>query len=200
MNDISNLTHESLPSSANLIKATLFAIVIACIILIVAILPAEYGIDPTGIGNKLGLTLLANDQGESSASTEKNIIQIDEKKKRESAELLYTSKEPFKTKSLTLTLLPNQGAEIKAIMEQGQTFIYNWQSSAEVYMDMHAEETNAAQDVFTSYWESNKIKSANGNYIAKFSGTHGWYWQNKTTEAIEINLEISGFFKDVYMP
>ena len=49
-------TNSELPSKAKLVKSTLLSIVIAGIILVTAVLPAEYGIDPTGIGSALGLT------------------------------------------------------------------------------------------------------------------------------------------------
>jgi hypothetical protein len=45
-----------LPSSKKLLISTLLAIVIAAILLVTVVLPAEYGIDPTRIGRVLGLT------------------------------------------------------------------------------------------------------------------------------------------------
>ncbi|MCK5872336.1 MAG: hypothetical protein KAG26_05880, partial [Methylococcales bacterium] len=48
-----------LPSFKRLFISTFFAIVLAGIILIFGVLPAEYGIDLTGLGQKMGLTALA---------------------------------------------------------------------------------------------------------------------------------------------
>ena len=45
-----------LPSSARLLRSTLLALAIAALLLVVAVLPAEYGVDPTGVGRTLGLT------------------------------------------------------------------------------------------------------------------------------------------------
>ena len=45
-----------LPSSAQLIKSTLIAIITAIVLLITIVLPAEYAIDPTGVGRLLKLT------------------------------------------------------------------------------------------------------------------------------------------------
>jgi hypothetical protein len=56
---MSNAESDSLPGTARLIKATLIALLVAGVLLITTVLPAEYGIDPTGIGTKLGLTVLA---------------------------------------------------------------------------------------------------------------------------------------------
>ena len=47
---------DQLPSSKQLLVSTLAAFVVAMILLITVILPAEYAIDPTGIGRGLGLT------------------------------------------------------------------------------------------------------------------------------------------------
>ncbi len=47
---------EELPSAARLLRSTALAIVAAAAILMTAVLPAEYGIDPTGVGRILGLT------------------------------------------------------------------------------------------------------------------------------------------------
>jgi hypothetical protein len=46
----------SLPSSAQLARSTVLALVVATVLLVTCILPAEYGVDPTGIGRMIGLT------------------------------------------------------------------------------------------------------------------------------------------------
>ena len=48
-------SNTELPSTCKLIKSTIIAIGIATIILVTTVLPAEYGIDPTGAGELLGL-------------------------------------------------------------------------------------------------------------------------------------------------
>lgn len=47
---------EVAPSGAALARSTLLALVIAGVLLVTCVLPAEYGIDPTGVGRILGLT------------------------------------------------------------------------------------------------------------------------------------------------
>lgn len=49
-------TRAQLPSNGQLIRSTLIALVSAALILVTVILPAEYAIDPTGVGRALGLT------------------------------------------------------------------------------------------------------------------------------------------------
>lgn len=43
-------------SSRKLLRSTLVALLMAALLLLPVVLPAEYGIDPTGVGRKLGLT------------------------------------------------------------------------------------------------------------------------------------------------
>jgi len=54
---MSNIQSE-VPSTRRLLKATALAIAVAGIILVTTVLPAEYGIDPTGVGSHLGLDVL----------------------------------------------------------------------------------------------------------------------------------------------
>jgi hypothetical protein len=45
-----------LPSARQLVRSTLLALLVATVLLVTCILPAEYGVDPTGIGRMIGLT------------------------------------------------------------------------------------------------------------------------------------------------
>src|SRR3546814_19247413 len=49
---------QALPSTGRLLKATAVAVAVAAVILVTTVLPAEYGIDPTGISTQLGLNVL----------------------------------------------------------------------------------------------------------------------------------------------
>jgi hypothetical protein len=49
-----------LPSSAQLLRSTCIAATVAAALLVTMVLPAEYGIDPTGVGRALGLTQMAD--------------------------------------------------------------------------------------------------------------------------------------------
>jgi hypothetical protein len=44
------------PSPAMLRRVTMAAVLVAAFVLVAAVLPAEYGVDPTGLGKRLGLT------------------------------------------------------------------------------------------------------------------------------------------------
>jgi hypothetical protein len=198
VHDISDLSCEGLPSNKSLIKASVIAFFVGCILLVTIVLPAEYGIDPTGIGSKVGLTQMSKASETKSADT---TMQFEGVELTSTIEPVWKSSIPFRSDTMTLTLLPNQGAEIKAIMNKNENLVFNWEVKGGVaYFDMHGEALNAIGDEFTSYWEGDKESNANGAFIAPFDGTHGWYWQNKGSEPIEVHLSTSGFYKELYTP
>ncbi len=47
-----------LPSTKKLVKSTIIAAVSAAVVLVTVVMPAEYNIDPTGVGKVLGLTTM----------------------------------------------------------------------------------------------------------------------------------------------
>lgn len=55
MHNVNIPTEVELPSSRRLFVSSLLALVVAAVILVTVILPAEYGIDPTGVGRAIGL-------------------------------------------------------------------------------------------------------------------------------------------------
>ena len=57
----------ALPSRSGLFKATAIAAAAAFLVLLLAVLPAEYDIDPTGFGAAIGLTRLSSATEESAA-------------------------------------------------------------------------------------------------------------------------------------
>ena len=198
MHDISDLSCEGLPSNKSLIKATLTAFFAGCILLVTIVLPAEYGIDPTGIGSKMGLTQMNKYSDTKSADTR---IQFEGVELTSTVEPVSKSSIPFRSDAMTLTLLPNQGAEIKAIMNKNKSLVFNWEVKGGVaYFDMHGEALDVVGDEFTSYWEGDNESNASGAFIAPFDGTHGWYWQNKGLESIEVHLSTSGFYRELYTP
>ncbi len=197
MKDISKNDTECLPSTPQLIKATLLAFAVAMLLLVTAVLPAEYGIDPTGIGSKIGLTMLNS----------ANASQTDDNKKALTSSIetraltpVWKGNTTYRTDTMELVLQPRQGAEIKALMKAGENFVFNWKvDGGSVSFDMHGERPKANGE-FTSYWQGQAQASASGSFDAPFEGTHGWYWQNDGTSPVTIHLTTSGFYTGLYMP
>ncbi len=203
---VTSPTPAEVPSTGQLIKASLIALGVAAALLIVAVLPAEYGIDPTGIGGKLGLKVLHDAQASkgmskpagAGASQSLNLL-APTVSPVSPVSPVSRKTVPYRSDRMTLELAPGQGAEIKARMKAGENFLFHWQSTSPVHFDMHGERLNAG-DEFTSFWLGRAQAQASGAFAAPFAGTHGWYWQNPGSEAVTVTLDISGYFAELYRP
>lgn len=208
------------PSLQRLLKATAIAIVVASVLLITTVLPAEYGFDPTGIGAKLGLNKL----GEAAAATQPVVNETPVPAKQPVAadntvpgeEKLDAVGQPikpiddtvvskhegdFRTETMTVTIAPNKGAEIKTKMKAGDSFVFHWEvSGGEVASDMHGDKLNAAEGEYTSYWIANPRASASGSFTAAFEGKHGWYWLNRGDKPVTVTVKVSGFQTELFRP
>lgn len=202
-------THNThpLPTLSQLLKATGIALAAAAAILITVVLPAEHGIDPSGIGKALGLTRL------STASDKTALAPLPDTSVATSsstagdapitpslAVAVAKSEVPFRSDEMMLTLEPFEGAEIKASMRKGERFVFSWiVQGGKVNVDMHGERPNAG-DEFTSYWKDTKQASAQGTFVAPFDGSHGWYWQNRGEQPVTVKVRVSGFYEKLYRP
>lgn len=179
----------------DLLKATIVAAVVAAVILVTVVLPAEYGIDPTGAGGVLGLTKMA-------AATEDDFgatggVQTAQES-ASSADVVSKTDVPMRTDSMSVTLQPGEGAEVKARMKAGERIVFEWLSvGGPVNFDMHGEEPGAG-DKFTSYWADRQQESAAGVFVAPVDGTHGWFWRNRGDAPVEVTVKVSGFFEELY--
>ena len=197
------------PTLPQLTKATALALIVAGAILITAVLPAEYGIDPTGIGKGLGLTTLSASTNANTASTLlpaastatlPNSTAVVAPVVQASTATVTKSGVPFRSDEMSLTLQPDEGSEIKAAMRKGEQFVFTWVADGgKVNFDMHGEQPNAGEK-FTSYWKDKQQTSAQGIFVAPFDGTHGWYWRNRGDKPVTVKVNVSGFYEKLYRP
>ncbi|MCY7317730.1 MAG: transmembrane anchor protein, partial [Ramlibacter sp.] len=68
MNNTAMPSLQELPSTARLLRSTGIAMLVALLLLVTAVMPAEYGIDPTGIGRLLGLQAMGEIKSSAQAS------------------------------------------------------------------------------------------------------------------------------------
>ena len=206
-----------LPTSRSLIKATLSASIIAAAILVLAVLPAEYGIDPTGVGSQLGLVALAStetpDAVESPAATAASDTVVAAApasgpeldavgQPAQAVEASHVSKrsDAFRSDQMTIILAPGKGEEIKAAMQSGAGFVFEWTASAPVAVDMHGERKEAKEGEYTSYWIEPSLERGAGAFTAPFKGSHGWYWLNRSDVPITVMVQVTGFQQKLYRP
>ena len=188
------LTAADLPSSARLGRATLLAAAIAGVMLVTVILPAEYGIDPTGIGTALGLfraPAAAAEPLPTSAGTTSGAT---------TAGSLFKSPTPYRTDEMSVTLAAGEGAEIKAQMVAGERMVFSWTSAGGgVDVDMHGESLDKSTGD-RSYWTGEFEQSGHGAFEAPMAGNHGWFWQNLNDEPVTITVKTSGFYTRLFRP
>ena len=122
---------------------------------VVAVLPAEYGIDPTGAGRLLGLNALATGAGTAIAAQE----------------------QPYNTDATEFVLGSYETVEYKYRLASGASLQYSWETSRPVIYDFHAEPDGAAAGYAESF-DQQTLPKAHGTYVATFPGIHGWYWEN----------------------
>lgn len=161
-------------SSKTLLKSTIAAVVVALIAFVCFIFPAEYNIDPTHIGHKLGLTVLAQHDDETTPKVE---VAVTPEQKQHVIEV---------------TVPAGKGIEYKFQMAQYDKMTYEWLTDGDpLYFDLHGE----PQGDTTGYFESYAIATLSqmkGSFTSPFSGTHGWYWKNNTDKPIAIQLMVEG--------
>jgi hypothetical protein len=174
-----NDTNPPVQSLKSIISATIFAAILATVLLITAVLPAEYGIDPTGLGKKLGLTSLSG--------ASEDIIDP----------MISSCKDQLTqwADSTTLVIPVHSGLEYKFHLAKQGRLDFSWSTDgAKVYFDLHGE----PQGDKTGYFKSFKVGSENqatGSITTEFEGPHGWYFENKTNAPITVILNTKGAYR-----
>jgi len=186
---------EDLPSNRQLGRMSVVAAIGAAAIGVMVYLPAEYGIDPTGIGSVLGLT----EMGEIKQQLAKEAAE-DEKLhgSQDSSSLvdgvlgLFVStaqaQDAWKD-VVTFTLEPGAYTEIKATMEKGATLTYAWMADGgRINFDLHAH----AGGENVTYEKGRGETSGEGSFETPFAGDHGWFWRNRDKSAVTVTLQLRG--------
>lgn len=188
-------------SLRTLSAASATAFVVALLILVLFVLPAERGIDPTGVGAKLGLTQMrgtatptAGAVVPTSAVAFASAMVVAPQSKPDIAKTA-----PMRSDAMTIVVKPHTGVEVKAQMRAGDHFIFRWEATGPVKMDMHGERPNAGEE-FTRYWMEADLASGQGAFTAPFDGSHGWFWRNRSDRNVTIKVHTAGFYETLFQP
>lgn len=199
------------PTLRALWTASAAAMAGAILLLVFVILPAEYGIDPTGLGEIVGLRRMGEikmqleaeaerDHGDEQPSEERVQSQPDSSVLRDTAAVVAgdtpASSVSMRADSLTLSLEPAQGKEIKLTLLNGQSVDYRWfVDTGEVRYDAHGDSKAAG----ISYHNYKKVSSSRdtGSLTAAFDGGHGWFWRNRTAFPVRVTLIVSGPYSKI---
>lgn len=195
-----------LPSSRQLLRSTLLAAVSAAVLLIAVVLPAEYGIDPTGIGRVLRLTEMGEIKQQLAAQAAADAtappaaalpaptapaLPAAPQVPAPVAEAAQPA--PWRDE-MSVTLTPGEGTEIKLRMQEGDKAEYSWvvQGGA-VNFDTHGDGGGRS----ISYEKGRGVPADEGELVAAFTGNHGWYWRNRGQANVTLVLRTRGTYSDI---
>jgi hypothetical protein len=201
------------PSRGKIALATVLALIVAVVLLVVAVLPAEYGIDPLKTGKALGLMDLAKAEEKPQAASSADpapasIVPVLEASKAGGAPTMKGTfiSQPmgYKTDSRVIELAPGEGMEIKYHMPKGGGLIYSWTATDIVAYEMHGEPDKNPPNTTIGYFESYDLddkvgkNQSHGVFIAPSTGIHGWFWENKNQKPVTLKLVSSGFYDWIF--
>lgn len=198
-----------LPSKRKLLRSTLIALAVAIALLITVVLPAEYAIDPTGIGRMLGLTEMGEIKGQlaeeatADAARDAALAAQDAADKRaatpvepsaEAAAAVAPTGGSSWRDQMQVVLQPGEGAEIKLAMKAGQRAQFSWSAQGgAVNFDTHGD--GGGQSI--SYEKGRSVPADDGEIEAAFDGNHGWYWRNRGDAPVTVVVRVRGQYSGI---
>jgi len=205
-----------LPTTKQLVRSTFIALGTATLLLITVVLPAEYAIDPTGVGRALGLTEMGEIKAqlaqEAEADQANSVVVIapkalpNESIKDEPEVVLAQQEvtypktevaaevEPAWKDKIMLSLKPGQGAEVKLVMEKGQIAQFDWTSKGgPINYDTHGDGNGNS----ISYKKGRGVPNKKGEIEAAFTGSHGWFFRNRNDETVMVILKTNGDYAEM---
>lgn len=190
------------PSSAQLLRSTILALIAAVALLVTVVMPAEYAIDPTGVGRLLGMTqmgelkatLAAEAAAEEPAAEPQPAVAA-----AQPAPAAVPTPEPqqppvaLQKHEVNLTLKPNQATEIKLEMKQGAEARFHWTANGGLLnYDTHGDPYKAPKGFYHGYGKGKQTPEQQGVLVAAFDGKHGWFWRNRSNQTVKLTLRTEG--------
>ena len=193
MFNVKQPTEKDLPTSAQLLKSTIIAIIMIVILFVMVILPAEYGTDPTGVGKLLGLkemgdikmSLLEESQNESLQESEPFSIFSDSVEAEKISDTINEDE-------VEITIEPGKAIEIKLEMKIGDLVQYEWRTiKGGLNYNLHGDGYKGSKKSI-NYKKGRMVPSDSGELKAEFDGYHGWFWRNREKFSVTVILQTSG--------
>ena len=201
-----------LPSSRQLLRSTIIAIIVAAVLLVTVVLPSEYAIDPTGVGRMLGLTEMGEIKGqlaqEAAADAARDAAAATAATASASSAASETAAPPQASSApapadtqvwrdqMQVELAPGEGAEVKLTMTAGQKATFSWTAQGGVVnFDTHGDGGTGGES--TSYEKGRGVASDDGVLEAAFNGSHGWFWRNRGDAPVTITVRTAGDYSQI---
>jgi hypothetical protein len=178
-------THSAatVPSGRALAKATIVALCLGGAVLVTTVLPAEFGVDPVGTGQAMGLLDLY--ASESAAAAPAVILPTE-------GGPVFEQTSEYRADSREFTVGAYGTVEFKYQLDAGAAMLYEWKASEPVGFDFHTERDGNpdASDTF----EKGEVAEKRGADGAPDAGVQGWDWKNNTEREVTVALTSTGFY------
>ncbi len=197
------------PSARRLLRGIGGAVLVAALLLVTVVLPAEYGIDPTGIGKALGLTAINEPAktvqlkdviggNQNLAAAAAKVPDVGDPIPLPNPAVSQIKSGAPKTQTLTVTLPPFKETEVKMLLDEAQVAVFSWEADTDVYVDYHGHNPEImGKRGFVRYEEQQSTRAEHGSLVAPFSGEHGWYWLSLSDKPTTIKLTVTGYFNSL---
>ena len=181
-------------SRGKLLAATAGTLAAAVLIVLGAILPAEFNRDPLGVGKLSGLSRLWAPEDQTVDPT-KGV-----------AALAREYDAPFRSDVVEIPLggfldgVEKSELEYKVKMAKDATLIYAWEvvgaaDARDFHFDQHGHTTPApGQPVAVSTYRQGFGLKQQGALTAPFDGIQGWQFSNSSEKPVVVRLRLSGFY------
>ncbi|EGG94960.1 hypothetical protein IMCC1989_2072 [gamma proteobacterium IMCC1989] len=168
-------------------------------------MPAEYGIDPTRIGEAIGLKRMGEirisleTEAADTAKAEQPSVAIVASEKPtivENVAITKTDSVTSQNHEITFTLAPDEGTEVKVTMIKGAKVNYIWETNGgKSNFDVHGD-SKELKIKYHPYYKGTDSKRE-GTLEAAFDGGHGWFWRNRTKQSLTITIKTDGEYTDI---
>jgi len=195
------------PTGKKIAISALLAAAAAGVVLVLFILPAEYGIDPTGLGQATGIkqlgeptrTIVISDVlSGNDAVREAEIPDFGEPVPLPNPSIFQDSETPAATRTFEVTIPPEAETEIKTVIDVAKVIIFSWEANeGSIYSDFHGHDPALGNDFWVRYKEHQEGTGDSGSLVAPFYGEHGWYWLNYNEFPVTVTLTVTGYFEDM---
>ncbi|RAU18626.1 hypothetical protein DN062_07620 [Nitrincola tibetensis] len=96
--------------------------------------------------------------------------------------------------TVEIILTPGQGTEIKLVMAEGSTARFSWDGvEGPLNYDTHGDGGGRS----ISYEKGRGVQHDEGELTAAFTGNHGWFFRNRTSENVTLILRTAGNYEEV---
>ena len=221
--DIPN--REELPSTAKLVRSTIIAAIVALVLLVTVVMPAEYALDPTGAGRLLGLTEMgeikeqlaeeaAADEAAQMVAVQSSVDQktpevkepvVDEavEEPSPSPEVEVAPAEPAPEPEIAE---PQWQDEVRVVLTPGEgtEFKLTMEEGATARFSWVSEGGPINFDTHgdgggqsISYEKGRGVPEDEGELVAAFTGNHGWFFRNRNDNNITLVLRTGGDYGEL---